>query len=249
MIPNYFSSARGGDREERLKDALKEMDKGIGLGTLAFGVRCVFYFPKFKTHFKFGFKADYIQPHPYELERLARLWEDSAKFMAEYLQTLRTKQGRRKAVYGAVAVGHYVRFYALENGSDTLKTLGPYERALDFQDDMKEIHMILHYIADGCPNRFADRQWMRYENKFIMATEPSMCGARTDIGGVKSCRCDGFRLDRDLGSEEWNTRYGYCSTCRHMKTFHSRSQQTVIKLTWTLTKDRSTLVQQGISTA
>ena len=88
------------------------------------------------------------------MTRMEKHWKRSADFLVEYLKKLRTKQGKRKVVYGAVAIGTYVRFYSLEHGAIALRTLGQNTRPLDFSEDKHEVHRILSYIANGCPNKF-----------------------------------------------------------------------------------------------
>ena len=166
------------------------------------------------------------EPKPYERAILAKLWEESANFMLQYLKILRNKQGKRKAMYGAVAVKRFVRFYSLEYGTDALKTLGPDTRPLDFQREMAEVHRILNYIANGCSNRLADRYVNGYftgeDINIFTPTELSVCHYRNLSGRVISCRCDGFKFDRDYGNEEWNAKYGECSKCRHYRSCHGK---------------------------
>ena len=210
------------------------MNRGIGLGDLAFGVRCVLYIPKLNYLRHEASISCTLSAHisDYKLAGTETQWEKAADFILQYLKTLRTKQGRRRAVYGAVAIGTCVRFYSLEYDADTLKTLGIEAKALDVRTDGQEINRILTYVAAGCRNKSSGCGGTGQHKSINIETASSICrrfGGRIMASALMSCYwskrvenekerqklclCEGFEPEVDNVEE--------CSNCGHNKRYHS----------------------------
>lgn len=88
------------------------------------------------------------------LETHSAVWDSVSGQLDEYLHATFAEEDRvDSAIYGAVVVGTYVRFYCLDNKDSTLQELGvpgvnpkPNKEPWEAKHDTEEIHKILEWL-------------------------------------------------------------------------------------------------------